>query len=44
MEQTGFHGLEINTSLNTVEAAGLMALQAQLQTGLTSSEIELGLI
>jgi hypothetical protein len=44
MEPTGFHGPETNTFLNTVVAAGLMALPVPLPIELTSSETELGLI
>ena len=41
-ELTGFHGLEINISLNIVEAVGLMELPAQLLIESILSEIRLG--
>jgi hypothetical protein len=42
-EPTGYHGLETNTFLNIVEAAGLTELPVQSLTESTSSETELGL-
>jgi hypothetical protein len=44
MVQTGFHGLEINISLNIVEVVGLTEQPAQLLIESTLSEIELGQI
>ena len=41
---TGFHGQEINTFLNIVEAVGLMELPVQLPIELILFETELGQI